>query len=195
MIIKIHWCLIIFIVYLIFINGLKYFFLFYVFVIIHELAHILLAKILNIKIKEIVFLSVGVNAQYENTNINKEFWVACAGPIASFFLAIFFENSIYSAINTVILITNIMPIYPLDGGRIIRILIIKIFGYKKGVNLYGTILKYLICLLTIVTVICTVYFKNYFMLIFMLYIFILANREIKKEKIKLLINELIGIHL
>lgn len=196
MTIKIHCSLIIFSLYLFVVNKLEYFFIFYGFAVLHELAHVVSALLLKVKIKEIALLSVGINAQYgENISCDKELIIASAGPFVSFMLAVLLPNFNFSMMNLIIFITNMMPIYPLDGGRIVRILLVKIYGYKKGINIYGMSLKILICVLIIVTIIATVYFRNYYLLIFGSYIFLLSNREIKKERIKLIVNDLIGIQL
>lgn len=196
MTIKIHYYLILFMFYLYVIERLEYFFIFYIFVIIHEFAHIVTATILKVKVKEVLLLSIGVNARYEEgISSLKEFIIAIIGPIASLALAIFLSNKMYSVINIIIFITNIIPIYPLDGGRILRIILIKCFGYKNGIKTYGVILKILICVLSIVTIIFTVYFKNYFFLFFCIYVFLLVDKEIKRERVRLIINELIGTQL
>lgn len=196
MTIKIHYYLILFMFYLYVIDRLGYFFVFYIFVVIHELAHIITAKMLRVKIKEVVLLSIGVNARYEENVSNlKEFVIAIMGPIASLVLAIFMPNKMYSVINIIIFVTNIFPIYPLDGGRILRIILIKSFGYKNGIKVYGVVLKILICILSVATIIFTVYFKNYFFLFFCIYIFLLIDKEIKRERVRLIINELIGTQL
>lgn len=196
MIIKIHCSLIIFSMFLFVTEKLSSFLVFYGFVVLHELAHMLIAFMMRVKIKEITLLSVGVNAKYEeNITLNKELIIASAGPLISLVLAIFLSNINFSIINIIIFITNMVPIYPLDGGRIVRISFIKIYGYKNGINIYGICLKILICILVIGMIVGTVYFKNYYLLFFCGYVFLLADREIKKERIKLIVNELIGTQL
>lgn len=141
-------------------------------------------------------MSVGLNVQYENNiSYTKEFIIASAGPIFSLALALLFENQNFAIINFIIFMSNMMPIYPLDGGRIIRILLVKILGYKKGITFYKVILIFSICVLIFLNLIITVYFKNYYLLVFSGYIFILANQELRKERVKLIIDELLGIHL
>lgn len=196
MTIKIHFSFIVFLIYLFFINNIEYYLIFYFFAILHELAHIIVSYVLKVKISEINFLSVGLNVQYENNiSYTKEFIIASAGPIFSLALALLFENQNFAIINFIIFMSNMMPIYPLDGGRIIRILLVKILGYKKGITFYKVILIFSICVLIFLNLIITVYFKNYYLLVFSGYIFILANQELRKERVKLIIDELLGIHL
>lgn len=196
MTIKIHFSFIVFLIYLFFINNIEYYLIFYFFAILHELAHIIVSYVLKVKISEINFLSVGLNVQYENNiSYTKEFIIASAGPIFSLALALLFENQNFAIMNFIIFMSNMMPIYPLDGGRIIRIFLVKILGYKKGITFYKVILIFSICVLIFLNLIITVYFKNYYLLVFSGYIFILANQELRKERVKLIIDELLGIHL
>lgn len=196
MTIKIHFSFIVFLIYLFFINNIEYYLIFYFFAILHELAHIIVSYVLKVKISEINFLSVGLNVQYENNiSYTKEFIIASAGPIFSLALALLFENQNFAIINFIIFMSNMMPIYPLDGGRIIRIFLVKILGYKKGITFYKVILIFSICVLIFLNLIITVYFKNYYLLVFSGYIFILANQELRKERVKLILDELLGIHL
>lgn len=142
MCIKIHFYLITFLVYTYAIHKLDIFMLFYMFTILHELAHILVASLLKVKIDEIILLPVGVTAKYTGRiKIKKEMLISLAGPLLSIVLAIFLKNELHKSINILIAILNLIPIYPLDGGRIIRAFIIPLAGYKKGIIICSNISK------------------------------------------------------
>lgn len=193
--IKIHYYILIFIVILYLLGSVKTFLNFYFFAIIHEVAHMIIAKMLKVRITEIAFLPMGVNARFdENINYIKELVIAMAGPIASLLLAIFLRPP-YNIMNLFIFATNMMPIYPLDGGRIARIIFIKIFKYKKGIKIYGIFTKTLMSFLIIASVTIAVYLKKYYFLIFNVYIYFLMNKEIKKQKIKSTIYEIVGVEI
>ncbi len=114
--------------------------LFFFSVIIHELAHSLIAKLNNIPIKSItLFIFGGVSHMgKEPDSPGAEFQMAIAGPLASFILAVVFGVVwfIASTINLGVMVTaparylsfinlmlgifNLVPGFPLDGGRVLR---------------------------------------------------------------------------
>ncbi|MCH8567490.1 MAG: site-2 protease family protein [Balneolales bacterium] len=107
-------------------------------IIVHELGHSYTAKKLHIPIERIhLFLFGGMaELQHRPHYARQEFWIAVAGPLASFALA-FLSWVIYAQIltpshlpynlfrfialiNLLIGVFNLLPIFPLDGGRILR---------------------------------------------------------------------------
>lgn len=113
----------------------------FVCVLIHELSHSVTANRLGLDIHEITLFIFGGVAQLskEPEDAMVELKIAVAGPIASGVLAVFFGvlaalaaktpyEVIYtvftylSFINLVLLIFNMIPGFPLDGGRVLRAL-------------------------------------------------------------------------
>ncbi len=112
----------------------------FVSVLLHELGHSILALNYKIKVKQITLFLFGGVAEIagEPPKAVAEFWIAIAGPIVSFLLAgIFYLLEIvfkdvnflfalfeYLAfINFVLAIFNLIPGFPLDGGRVLRAII------------------------------------------------------------------------
>lgn len=109
-------------------------------IVFHELSHSLVARRYNIPITGItLFIFGGVaHMQEEPQNAKSELWMAIAGPIASLVLGAFFfvfnfldvnaswgapvHGVLYylSAINVILAGFNILPAFPLDGGRVLR---------------------------------------------------------------------------
>ena len=108
--------------------------------ILHELAHSVVARRYDIPIRSItLFLFGGVSQMMEEPRTPKsEFYMAVAGPLTSFLLALccyglvqLFElwqspwmftgvvNHLFF-LNLVIGVFNLLPGFPLDGGRIVR---------------------------------------------------------------------------
>ena len=134
-----------------------YTFLCLITIIIHEMGHYILATILNIKVKEIEIFLIGGVTKLEsdlNTKIYKEIIVLLAGPLFQIlFLLIIFvlhRNGLVSSIvfnkvykiNIILLKINLLPIAPLDGGRLINNILDIIFPYKT--SFYITIIISLI---------------------------------------------------
>lgn len=95
---------------------------------LHELGHILAALILGYKLVKIRFLSIGVNAVFEKTfrTKNHSIVIALAGPLVNLVLIVvllyFKDDNLINdliASNIYMLILNLLPLEPLDGGRII----------------------------------------------------------------------------
>jgi len=116
-------------------------FLFFGSILLHELSHSLVAKRLGLPVKSItLFIFGGVSALGEEpSTARQEFQVAIVGPLTSFAIAIFCgvltaiayvlgeENSPPAAIveyltviNFSVGIFNLLPGFPLDGGRVLR---------------------------------------------------------------------------
>jgi Zn-dependent protease/CBS domain-containing protein len=115
-------------------------FLLFVSVLVHELMHSVVARRFGIDIKGItLFIFGGVSQTKEEPESPKvEFWMAIAGPLTSFAIGIVFylltlvgQSAIWPVavlaitsyigwINVVLAIFNMVPGFPLDGGRVLR---------------------------------------------------------------------------
>lgn len=97
-------------------------------VLMHELAHSLVARTKHVTVERIhLFLLGGMaSMQGEADNPKDDFLIAAAGPVVSFALAGMFwmvNNPLADylmRINMVLGIFNMIPAFPLDGGRIMR---------------------------------------------------------------------------
>jgi Zn-dependent protease/CBS domain-containing protein len=114
--------------------------LLFVSVLLHELGHSVVAKRFGIPVPRITLFIFGGVSQIatEPPDARKEFWMAAAGPAVSFALAaIFWELRLMLAsappllalakymasLNLVLGAFNLIPGFPLDGGRIFRAII------------------------------------------------------------------------
>lgn len=118
-------------------------------VLVHELAHSIVALKQGEKVRSITLFILGGVAQIteEPKKPLGEFTMALVGPMSSFALALSFfilslllkgvseplaASSTYLAvINTALGIFNLLPGFPMDGGRILRSLIWKVTGDLK----------------------------------------------------------------
>ena len=121
---------------------------FFLSILLHELGHSVTARRYGIPIRGITLMIFGGVAELESNpkNPKEEFMVAAAGPLVSFLLsALFFalsgmvQNTDLSRqvlvvfrylfmINMVLGIFNLVPAFPLDGGRILRAILWKASG-------------------------------------------------------------------
>ena len=114
--------------------------LMFVSVLVHELGHSVVALRYKIPVRSITLFVFGGVAQIgaEPPSAIAEFWIAIAGPITSFILAILFgllqplvgalgpllAIARYLAyINGALALFNLIPGFPLDGGRVFRAIV------------------------------------------------------------------------
>lgn len=112
--------------------------LFFVSLVLHELAHSVFAKSHGIPVKEITLFALGGVSQIEKnpTSAQTEFWMAFVGPLTSLVIGVvcllarrvvgppatpaYAMCSWLGYINLGLAVFNFIPGYPLDGGRILR---------------------------------------------------------------------------
>lgn len=155
-------------------------------VLIHELSHSIVASRYGIKVKQIVlFIFGGVSdIEEEPKDFNKEFKMAIAGPAVSLVLSALFAifwwittvmimssfdesfktiliiiNGILfyaSFLNLILGIFNLIPAFPMDGGRILRsVLFSRNKNYDKSTRIavrIGVIMSYVFFGLGILTI-------------------------------------------
>jgi Zn-dependent protease/predicted transcriptional regulator len=119
--------------------------LFFASVLVHEMSHSLVARNKGTPVERITLFLFGGMAQIEKEPDTpaSEFTMAIAGPLASFVLALIFgiiwfvsgsfdfirEPARYlTIINIVLGVFNLLPGFPLDGGRVLRSIIWRVTG-------------------------------------------------------------------
>ena len=108
----------------------------------HELAHSLVARRYDLKVSDITLFLLGGVARLERDprTGRTELFMAAAGPLASLVLAVLFALAWLALgasngspgqvvlawlawMNAVVAVFNILPVFPLDGGRVFRALL------------------------------------------------------------------------
>lgn len=120
--------------------------LFFLALLLHELAHSLLAKARGLRVREITLFALGGVSQIESEapDAKAEFWIAIVGPITSALIGVVLiaiarlsgwrpgsepATPLVSVllwlgyINIALAAFNMIPGYPLDGGRVLRAVI------------------------------------------------------------------------
>jgi len=124
-------------------SGVIFVLLIFASVVFHELSHSMVARYYGIKVEDITLLPIGGVARM-STNPEQpvqEILIAAAGPLASIFLAfcLWFASDLFgggvtisdmsvrggllaqlTAVNVVLALFNLIPAFPMDGGRILR---------------------------------------------------------------------------
>ncbi len=121
--------------------------LFFVSLLLHELAHSLVATSQGLPVREITLFALGGVSQIEQepTSAKNEFWMAFVGPLTSAIIGLFCTLAArllghpstdpwmamlkwLGYINLALAVFNMIPGYPLDGGRVLR----AILWWKTG---------------------------------------------------------------
>ncbi|MDA1096069.1 MAG: site-2 protease family protein [Chloroflexi bacterium] len=130
--------------------------LLFVSILIHELAHSIMAKGLGHTVESITLFFLGGVSQIRNEakSAGEEFRIAVVGPLTSFVLAgLFFLTQTLlgdsaeqlqaltkylTFINLAVAIFNLIPAFPLDGGRVLRSLVWRATGSMVRANTAAT---------------------------------------------------------
>lgn len=174
-----------------FLSGyFQYIFILLLIIFIHESGHYFISNLINIKTNKIVIYPFGGLTIYDsdlNLNTNKELLSLSGGilfQIIFYFISvILFKNNfitynvfiIIKKINYLLISFNFLPIIPLDGGRLLNIILDKIFSYKLSnkISIVISIIFMMIFLLSKKTI-----------LSFLLFIFLLKEIIIEIKNIE-----------
>ena len=185
-------------------NQIKIYAMIMLFAIIHEIGHLLAGILLGMRPTKIEIKPFGVSIDFDITRKDyhikigkgnllevKKIFVALAGPVTNGLIIIIFmiynhfnlneyDKIIIIFSNITLIIFNILPIYPLDGGRILKG-IIYIFKGKQTAEKYIYGISYTtLIMITIMSSIAILYLKN--IAIFLVIIF-LWGLQIKEQRI------------
>ena len=134
--------------------------LFFICIVLHELGHAVVARVSRMPIRGITLFLFGGVAELEGEppSARTEFLMAIAGPLVSVVLAATFWilraiGTLYqwpaevvvilsylAWINTAVLIFNMVPAFPLDGGRVLRSILWGITGNLKKATRWASYL-------------------------------------------------------
>ncbi len=166
-------------------------------VLFHELSHSIIGRRRGVKVKGIVLFIFGGVSMLDDMpkEPKKEIEIAIAGPLLSIFLGVIFYgvsitgvpvlaefSRVFSTYNFILAFFNLIPAFPLDGGRVLRGVLAQKMGFVNATKIAAETGKMMAFMIGIFGL-----FVNPWLILIALFIYMGANEE---EKIVMVENVL-----
>ena len=184
--VRVHITLIILLIILTFssgVFGLLYAVALFASVALHELGHSWVAIRKGCRVHEIMLLPIGGVAKMNNlpSRPGDEFLIAAAGPLTSFILAVFFgwlgQFAFFFIslrnVNLMLCLFNLLPSFPMDGGRIFRAFMTPRLGRLKATALAARIGR----IMAVAFAVFGLFQGNFFLIVIAIFIYQAAGAE------------------
>jgi Zn-dependent protease/predicted transcriptional regulator len=184
-------------------NSLEFVLALFACVVLHEFGHALTARRYGITTKDITLLPIGGVSRFEKMPDKpwQEFWVSIAGPLVNFviggliYLALFLTSGFEPVrgltvakgsflerlliANVVLGAFNLIPAFPMDGGRILRALLSTRMDHVRATQVAAGIGQALALIFGLIGL-----FTDPFLLFIALFVWIGAAQESQSVQIK-----------
>lgn len=187
------------------VEGIATILLLFGIVLLHELGHSLMARYYGIGTKDITLLPIGGLARLERMpeDPKQEFFVAIAGPAVNVVLAIVCFGLLLlqgpltetlhaphligedlflwlTMVNVSLVVFNLLPAFPMDGGRVLRALLATRMPHARATRIaanVGQIMAFLFVLVGLLS-------QNFLLLFIALFVWLGAEGEASMAQIK-----------
>ena len=154
---------------------------------LHEGAHALAAAAIGLRISHIALYPFGVNLRLKNKMVARtsdELLLYLSGPAVNALIALFalyIRHDFLYRTNTLLFVLNLLPVYPLDGGCILKRLLSGRFGSLAAVRVMRAV-SAVFALLFIALGIYAVCVTHYNYSVLLLAVFMVGNVFTQREK-------------
>ena len=182
------------------------------FAIIHELGHLIAGLVLGMRPEKIDLNPFGVSIAFKlrpedyNKKIKKanqlevkKIFVALAGPLTNAIIILItsnlnidiFEELLIIYTNLLLIMFNLLPIYPLDGGRILKGFLYIKYGKVKAEKFINNVSFVTTMLITLVSSFAILFFENIAIFLGVVYLWGLTLKSDREFKMKQRVYEII----
>ncbi len=176
-------------------------------VLLHEFGHALTARAFGIRTHDITLLPIGGLARLERIPENpwQEFWIALAGPavnvaivavllpvaaalggvqelMRSDLTAVGLLTQLIS-INVALVVFNLLPAFPMDGGRVLRAVLAMFLPYARATNIAAVCGQVMAVLFGIVG-----FFTNWMLMLVAFFVYFAARGEAQHVQMRSLVR-------
>lgn len=160
-------------------NYLMSYFACYLFITFHELSHIVCASTFGFKLRKIRFSTMGVNVNFSENILTsnvmnfKKVIIFIAGPLSNIIFAVVFKDiKMVFEINFFLAFINMIPVYPLDGYNILRLM-----SKKNVYNSIDRFVKILFIISLSIGIVQIMLYKSPSILMFSTYVILINKRS------------------
>jgi Zn-dependent protease len=184
------------------VRGLVFILILFLCVLLHEFGHALAARRYGIKTPDITLLPIGGVARLQRMPDRplEELVVAVAGPLVNVVIAaaiwlglgarsLFFGMPIGNPrvpmlqqimwVNVVLVVFNLIPAFPMDGGRVLRALLATRMNYARATNIAATVGQFLAFVFGFIGL-----FGNPFLIFIALFVYMGAAQEAAQTQMR-----------
>jgi Zn-dependent protease/CBS domain-containing protein len=170
-------------------------------VLFHEIGHALVAKTYGVRTSEIILYPFGGVARLKGMGTpRQEFWISLAGPVVNILLGLLLYAGLRGfhawvpltqigqgdihllerlmIANLVLAGFNLIPAFPMDGGRMLRSILARRLGMVRGTAIAGSIGQALAILLGLVGLIV----GNFLLMFIAFFVFVSASQEVIAQR-------------
>jgi Zn-dependent protease len=188
-------------------SGMLFFALLFLCVLLHEYGHALMARRFGVGTRDITLLPIGGVARLERIPEKpvQELWVALAGPAVNVVIALLLtawlllqnaweplstlgiaDGSLVErllAVNFGLVIFNMLPAFPMDGGRVLRAVLAMRMDHARATKIAATVGKTLAVLFAIYGM-----FANPMLILIAYFVWSGASQETSMAQVKAVIS-------